>query len=419
MSKKTRWLAILLAPTCVAQVYENNLPIQHPAIQYVEGTLGDPVTMLAQQVRNGEVKLESRADGLGYLPSLLNHLGIGVDSQALVFSKTSFQATKISPRNPRAIYFGDDASVGFVRGSQQLELAGLDSKLGIIFYSFDVDPSGRPEFIRSTVCLQCHQGPATLGVPGIYVSSVYPSSSGFPSPIGAIVTDHRTSLEDRWGGWFVSGTVPVRHRGNAVAPNPGAPESLETAESLTDLSTRFDPRGYLSPISDVVALMTFEHQTQMTNLLTRVGWEARIAERDGKSAEFERFRLDARVEEIVDYMLFVDEAPLRGPVKGASSFVRTFPERGPRDQKGRSLRDFDLQTRLFRYPLSYMIYSKAFDALPSIVRDRIYKLLYGMLTGNGGPAESAKLSQADRRAILEILRDTKRDLPRYWQLPFE
>jgi hypothetical protein len=420
MLKSVRWLPILLASGCTAQVYESNLPIGHPAIHYFEGSLDDPVTRLALRVKSGEVKLDFR-DGLGYLPSLLDHLAISVDSQALVFSKTSFQAGKISPRNPRAIYFGDDAAAGFVRGSQQLELAGLDSRQGVIFYSFDTDKSGRPMFVRDAVCLQCHQGPATMGVPGIYVSSVYPSSSGFPSPIGAIVTDHRTPLEDRWGGWFVSGTVPAQHRGNAVAHNPDEPEALQRdpAESLTDLNQKFDTGGYLSPVSDVVALMTFEHQTQMTNLFTEVGWEARVAEHDAKTAEFARVNLDGRVEQVVDYMLFVNEALLKGSVKGVSDFARTFPRRGPHDRQGRSLRDFDLQTRLFRYPLSYMIYSKAFDALPAIVKDRIYRRLYDILTGSGGGGGLAELSQAERRAIVEILRDTKPNLPSYWQVPAE
>jgi hypothetical protein len=118
-------------------------------------------------------------------------------------------------------------------------------------------------------------------------------------------------------------------------------------------------------------------------------------------------------------MLFGDEAPLRQPVAGVSGFSKTFQQRGPRDKQGRSLRDFDLQTRLFRYPLSYMIYSPAFDGLPGLVRDRIYRRLYEILTGQDSSASVGglslkNLSAEDRRAVLEIVRETKPNLPAYW-----
>jgi hypothetical protein len=169
-----------------------------------------------------------------------------------------------------------------------------------------------------------------------------------------------------------------RDRSNAVAPDPAAPEMLEP------LGMKFDPAGYLTPLSDIVALMTFEHQTQMTNLMTRVGWESRMGS-------------NPNIDSIVAYMLFKDEAPLKEPVVGASSFTKTFPQKGPRDSKGRSLRDFDLQTRLFRYPLSYMIYSAAFEALPVEIKQRIYRRLYDALR--------------ERPDVIEILRDTKPNLP--------
>jgi hypothetical protein len=417
MSKRVRYLLAALPLTCFGQTYQADIPITHPAIGYFEGGLDDPVTRLATQVRSGEVKLNYSDNGLGYLPSLLQHLGINVDSQALVFSKTSFQAAMISPRNPRAVYFSDDAAVGFVHGSDKLEAVGLDSRQGVIFYTLETqtprnaETPAQPTFTRSRVCLQCHQGPATSGVPGIFVSSVYPSSSGFPSAAGAIVTDHRTPFEDRWGGWYVTGTHGEQHhRGNAIAPNPAVPEVLGTdgTQNLTSLFGRFNPAGYLSPVSDIVALMTLEHQTQMTNLITRLGWESRIAEAEGA-------RPSADVEEIVAYMLFVDEVPLKEPVHGVSTFTQTFPQRGPRDRQGRSLRDFDLQTRLFRYPLSYMIYSNAFDALPDVLRERIYRRLYDILIGKEQSPRFAKFTKDDRAAVLEILRDTKPGLPSYWR----
>jgi len=376
-----------------AQIYASNLPADHPAIHYMQGAVDDPVAQLI----NRRVKLEPR-EGFGYLPSLLEHLGINPDSQALVFSKTSFQAEKISPRNPRAIYFTDDAAVGWVRGSDSLEVAATDPQRGTVFYTLNA-ADGQPRFTRQDVCLKCHQGPATLGVPGIFVGSVFPSSSGMPDRLGAIITDHRTALEDRWGGWYVTAAHgEQRDRANAVAPDPAEPHALRTEgkQNLTSLVREFNTTGYLMPSSDIVALMTFEHQTQMTNFITRLAWEARM----GQS-------LDADIDAIVAYMLFAEEAPLREPIEGVSTFAKTFPQRGPRDSHGRSLRDFDLHTRLFRYPLSYMVYSAAFEALPEGVRGQIWRRVYDVLEGRNPSPKFARLTAEDRRAILEILRDTR------------
>jgi hypothetical protein len=406
-------LGIILAPHTNAQVYADDLPVGHPAIQYLQSPPDDPIARLAKKVESGAVKLEYHEGGLGYLGSLLELLGVNSDSQALVFSKTSFQATTISPRNPRAIYFSDDVAVGWVRGGAGFELAGLDPRQGIAFYTLAIQKAESPRFVRRDVCLKCHQGAATLGVPGIFVGSVYPDSGGNPSPAGAIITDHRTPFEDRWGGWYVNARRgEQRDRANAVAANPAEPEVLNTQgrQNLSSLTKEFDATGYLTQVSDIVALMTFEHQTQMTNLMTRLGWEARIAQHDGKRDA----QIDEDIEALAAYMLFVDEVPLRQPIEGVSTFAKTFPQRGPRDQQGRSLRDFDLQKRLFRYPLSYMIYSAAFDGLPPDVRERIFRRLHDILTGQDHSETFARISAADRKAILEILQATKPNLPADW-----
>ena len=399
-----------------AQEYLPPIPVDHPAIRYFQGPLADPASRLAQQLQNGTVKLEARSDVSGYLASLLEHLGIRVDSQALVFSKTSFQAPTISPSNPRAIYFSDDVAVGYVRGGNGFEVAATDPRQGVVFYTFNSDPAGEPSLTRRDVCLQCHQGPATIGVPGVFVGSVLPNPLGNPQRDEAIITDQRTAFKDRWGGWYVNAKRGEQHdRANAVASNPAEPDVLDTGgkQNLTTLIGRFNPAGYLSAVSDIVALMTFEHQTQMTNYLTRVGWEARLM-RGAKPDDPTHLQLDADLEALMAYMLFADEVPLPEPIEGVSNFSRTFPERGPRDGQGRSLRDFDLQKRLFRYPLSYLIYGAQFDALPDTIRERIYQRLYDILTGKDQDRKFANLSPNDRRAIFEILRDTKPGLPAYW-----
>ena len=360
----------------LAQIYPGNLP----AGRYLDAVFDDPVARLDRQLAADAVKLDFREGGLGYLPSLLERLGVNPDSQALVFSKTSFQAQRIGPRNPRAIYFNDSVAVSFVPDGEVMELAAVDPQLGVAFYTLETRAAARPRFAHREVCLSCHYGPATLGVPGIFVGSVFPDAAGMPQRSAAIITDHRTPLRDRWGGWYVdratSGAgLPARpDRSNSIAPDPAEPESLVPLP-------RFNRAGHLASTSDIVALLTFEHQTHMTNLLTRLLWLSREGDSDA---------IDAAIRETVAYMTFADEAPLPEPVAGVSTFAKTFSERGPRDRQGRSLRDFDLKTRLFRYPLSYMIYSEQFDALPPAIRRRIYRAL---------PA-----------AALEILQDTKPDV---------
>jgi hypothetical protein len=417
MPAKQILLLVCTLAAARAQDYLPAIPADHPAIQYSQEPLVDRVTRLAQQLQSGAVKLQSRGDASGYLASLLDHLEIKIDSQALVFSKTSFQAPTISPTNPRAVYFSDDVAVGYVRGGEGFEVAGIDPRQGAVFYTFNVEKSGALSLTRRDVCLKCHQGPATLGVPGIFVGSVFPNLLGVPERDGAIITDQRTAFKDRWGGWYVNARRgEQRDRANAVASNPAEPDVLDAdgQQNLTNLLGRFAPAGYLSTVSDIVALMTFEHQTQMTNYITRVGWEARVIKQDAKPDAAARLQLDADTEALVTYMLFADEVHLKEPVEGVSTFSKTFPERGPRDSKGRSLRDFDLQTRLFRYPLSYLIYSAQFDALPDEIRARIYQRLYDILTSAPHDQKFAGLSADDRRSILEILRDTKPSLPAYW-----
>jgi hypothetical protein len=377
------------------------IPLDDPAIQYGARPVDDPVARLERRLEAGQVKLEVAANGWGYLPSVLKLLGVNPDSQSLVFSKTSTQVENIGPRTPRALYFNDDVMVGFVRNSDVLELASLDPKQGVQFYV--LVKASQPSFAPSQGCLRCHQGAVTLGVPGLVISSVHPVSQARSEHGNAFMTDHRSPISGRWGGWYVTGTTGSQtHLGNntnLVDPVRSGGPSTEPTQNLTSLAAMLDTSKYMEPTSDIVALMTLEHQVRMTNLMIRIGWDARMAMPDDK--------LNPEIEEMLKYMLFADEEPLKAPVKGVSTFTETFPQRGPRDAQGRSLRDFDLKTRLFRYPLSYMIYSAAFDGMPDKVRDRVYKRLYERLSSD---------SSETGKAILEIVRATKKNLPDYWRL---
>ena len=236
-------------------------------------------------------------------------------------------------------------------------------------------------------------------------------------------------MEQRWGGWYVTGkSVPARHMGNVpvVQPRAALVKGTGIPPKLESFAGQLDTKGFLSTYSDVVALMVLEHETHMTNLLTRVGWEARLASYDARpmnapvlrapgSGDKVTDRVRDAAHDLVDYLLFVDEAPLSGRVIGSSGFTEKFPAQGSRDSKGRSLRQLDLERRLMRYPCSYMIYSEAFDALPVSAKDTIYKRMWEILSGEENRAPYTHLSLVDRQAIVEILRDTKRGLPDYFQ----
>jgi hypothetical protein len=381
----------------------------HPSINYSAAPVSDPVAQLNGRLQRGEASLERRGDS-GYLTAVLSALNIPVDSQVLVFSKTSFQAPRINPTNPRAIFYNDTVSVGWVRGGPVLEFVAQDPRQGSIFYTLEQSQSGVPQFERNDSCVMCHVSEATQNVPGLFVGSVFPSATGTTMYGPAYTTDHRSPFEMRWGGWFVTGThQATRHMGNAIATDPSDLSAMVTPETVhvTNLEGRFDMTGYPSPHSDIVALLVLEHQAQMLNLITRLGWEARVG------AEGQR-AFSSAVEEFVDYLLFIDESPLPGPISGPTTFARRFSESGHRDAKGRSLRELDLTRRLLKYPCSYLIYSEPFESLPAEAKSAVYRRMWDVLSGKATEDRYYVLSATDRVAIIEILRDTKKDLPQYW-----
>ena len=388
----------------------------HPAIAYTRGPVADPVFQLARRIQNGGVKLQFDGEN-GYLKSLLAALDIPVESQTLVFSETSFEAKLINPRNPRAIYFNDAVSVGAVHGSDALELAGVDPTQGVIFYTLAQTPAERPKLARDDTCLACHLSWDTLGVPGLFVLSTFPMSDDKNSYANGFVSDHRSPLAERWGGWYVTGKpASLRHMGNVPVIVHGKTDgqARPTSPVLVSLGGKFDLKNYLSPYSDVVALMVLEHQSHMTNLLTRVGWEARLAAAERGNPD-QAARMREAAGDLVDYMLFVDEAPFAGSIRGSSGFAEKFSAEGPRDSKGRSLRQLDLDRRLMRYPCSYMIYTREFAALSADARNAVYQRMWQVLSGKETNRKYATLSRADRQAIVDILKETKPDLPAYFQ----
>ncbi len=416
---RTAWIASGLIITAAAVFGElaDHLapPPEHPAIEYfnyISRPPHDPVAELSRKLEAGMVQLAFDS-GTGYLPSLLEALHVPIQSQMAVFSKTSLQADRVEPANPRTIFFNDTVAVAWMRGGF-IEMAAQDPEQGVIFYTLQQYRQTKPDFLRRDDCLRCHLSDNTLGVPGIMARSRYTARDGMPKLVlGGFSTDHRSPMEERWGGWYVTGIAGAAgHMGNAMVEGDEPETVTRETRRLASLEGEFDTRRYLSPYSDVVALMVFNHQIRMTNLITRIGWESRAAS-VGKRDKI----LQDAAHELVDYLLFVDEAPLTGRIRGTSGFAEKFAAAGPADSRGRSLRQLDLDQRLMRYPCSYMIYTPAFDSLPAEARTAIYQRMWQILSGEEKSARYARLSLADRQAIVEILRATKPGLPAYFGRP--
>jgi len=345
---------------------------QHPAIDYRGGMLHDVVTEMQRNLSAASSTLTFEGTQ-GYLRALLTRLNVPVESQVLIFSKTGIQHPFTTPENPRALYFNDRVIVGYIPGAPLIELASHDPMQGVIFQTLKQDAT-KPEFARSDRCLSCHLSANSLSVPGILVRSMSTAPDGRPMPQdGSFLIDHRSRLDQRWAGWYVSGAAAsVQHLGRTIGPG-------------LDLS------AYPLPTSDIAALLVFDHQGYAMNLLTRLGWETRYAAAEGR-LDFSKGDLGDILKETADYFVFAGETSLASPVQAGSAFAKSFPSTGPRDHKGRSLRELDLQTRLFKYRCSYMIYSPAFDALPNDARAALLARLREAITD---------------RDTMQILDDTK------------
>jgi hypothetical protein len=430
--RSTYFLSIALALLAVVNSIELHAQdFEREPINYATATPDNPISRLQARLDEGTSQLKFE-EGPGYLKSLLAELQVPVSSQVLVYSKTSLQRHRITPRTPRAIYFNDDTYVGFCQNGDVLELSVADPQLGAVFYTLDQEKSVKPRLTRQVDnCLLCHGTGQTRGVPGHFIRSVYTDSVGYPVlAMGTHRIDHSSPISHRWGGWYVTGTHGEQeHRGNLIVSGKQEREPVDNTagHNVTDLTSRLKTSAYLSPHSDLIALMVLEHQTEAHNLLTRASFQARealyseaklnkeLGEEEGHRWDSTNTRINSSCEALVKYLLFCDEAPLTSPMKGTSTYAADFVARGPRAADGRSLRDFDLQRRLFKYPCSYLIYSHSFDELPAEARSLVYRRLWEVLSGTDQTKAFAHLTEADRQAIREILIATKPGLPDYWQ----
>lgn len=399
------------------------LEFENPPIEYSKTTPNDPVSQLQGKLEAGTAQLKFEEKG-GYLASVLEQLGIPQSSQMLVFSKTSLQLRRITPQRPRAIYFNDESYVGWVQGGDVIEVSTVDPQLGAVFYTVTTDEVAKPTFLRDQgQCMTCHASSRTEGVPGHLMRSVFPDRTGQPHyGSGTYSTTQSSPFEKRWGGWYVTGKHgDLRHMGNLITQKNDRLQDLDrdpgaNLETLTALVST-DP--YLQPTSDIVPLLVLAHQLEMHNLLTRGNFEARSAthydgvmnralERDEDHVSDSTTRRVASIgDKILRCLLFDDEVPLTSPVQCISKYQEDFEALGIQDQQGRSLRDFDLETRMFKYPCSYLIYSSAFDDLPDIMMNYVAEKLLKVLEGDPDHDEFKNLSVEDRKNIYEILLATK------------
>ena len=414
--------AALLGSFPAAAWAQGLLEFEYPPIDYHQQPAANRITQLQEKILTGAVQLDFHRRR-GYLDAFLEQLDISETTQALVFSKSSVQLRRISPARPRAMYFDENIYVAWVQGGDVLEIIVSDVQLGSVFYTLAQREVPLPRFQRDRgQCLQCHANRRTKRVPGPVVRSLFTGPDGQPIfNFGNFVSDHTSPLHERWGGYYVTGIHGTElHMGNMLADRRQPYESLdyESGANVSDLSWLVNTRPYLTRHSDLVALMVLEHQTQMQNLIT----QARYEEIRGKHydtafrsdrplpSDYTRRRVTRAAEQLLAYMLFVNEYPLRSRVSGTSGFSEQFSAKGPHDQQRRSLYQLDLKRRLFKYPLSYMVYTEAFRQLPPMTGSHLARRLGEVLSANSSEDEFAHLDLATRRAILEILQQTAPEL---------
>ena len=411
-------LALVLTTSLAAA--QGTETYEQPPISYSATQPRDAVARLQARVAAGELKFTGT--GKEFVQCLLRELHIPVESQTLVFSKTSFQRQSIRPDRPRALYFSDTAYVGWVPYGL-IEITTIDPQLGPIFYSLDPN-AATPLFVRDSECLSCHGGTFVRGIPGVFVRSVFTDDKGEPLlRYGSEMVDFRTPFTNRWAGWYVTGRHGTAlHRGNVLARDEKDKllVDLKPGANITNLSGFFDAKFYLTQTSDIVALLVLEHQTAMQNTLTRASLDCRRMlayqknlQRDLKEPVTEELTydsvkrvFDSTARDVVNDLLFKGEATLPQGLAGSEAYQNSFRASAPRASDESSLKDFYLQGHLFQNRCSYLIYSECFLTLPEALKQRVYdRLVHALHPANPDP-QYAYLDAAERARISNILKQT-------------
>jgi hypothetical protein len=409
-----RWLTLIpfslsVSWSLVAQPYPHDLAAEPH--RYWERTPKDAFARVKDDLESGRIPLDRNSES-AFLESLLRALEIPPSSQLLVFSTSSLQIRLISPEAPRGLYFNEEIYLGYVQRGR-IEVIALDPELGSIFYIFDIPREDEPLRIeRSDRCMNCHAGTETGYVPGLLVKSVIPGPNR-----GSLVTfredslGHGVPLQDRFGGWYLTGELgTTNHWANVT----GRLFQGELTTYPITPGVTFDFAKYPAPTSDVFAHLVHEHQAGAVNLITDFTYRARFALHEGSGVLSEEAarQLDDSAERLLRYLLFADEVPLpAGGVKGDARFQADFLRNRKPAGDGSSLKDFDLQTRLFRNRCSYMIYSPMIAALPSTIKERLYAKLDRALDPDQDTGLGSHLPPEEKRQIRRILQETLTDYP--------
>jgi hypothetical protein len=407
-----RTLALSIAAVAITNA-QRPMPWDLPPLRYSETEAADAISRFSAS----DLEAFRGKPPLVQLALLLERLGISPDSQVLVFSKTSAQNPLIGPRSPRAIYFNENAYVGYVPGGH-IEAIIQDPKLGSVFHL--IEPATADTSIRigrdTSECMACHGTNRTAHVPGPFVRSVHPDEEGRPLlSLGTTDVDGATPIAERWGGYYVTGRSSLQHFGNQTFSDEHGrdfPRRRIELDSVVDAVPAATDR-YLRTTSDVVALMVLEHQCGIHNQLNAAAlryqharWLALLFdpscdpdEGNAGTAAKESAR------ELADALLFKDEAPLGNDgIEGAPAFQIAFESRFPRSRDGRSLADLQLSSRLFKHRCSYMVYSPAFKSLPETLRREILARLDERL--DDGPEAAPWIPATERARIRTILEET-------------
>ncbi len=384
---------------------EDAIAFGRSPIDYYGPAEQNRIADLAAELAAGKRQLEFDPQH-GYLPSLLAALDIPVESQVLVFSKSSLNQQLITPQTPRAIYFNDDVYVAFVPGAASLELSAIDRSKGALFYTLLQGKQERPRFQREERCVVCHAAQSTLQVPGHMLKSFETTETGkLVSGYSRVTQD--TPYENRWGGWYVSGKpTDLVHHGNLVgAADYRAHATQPGFKKLPgNLAGFFDTERYLSPYSDIAALLVLDHQVHGQNLCIRLNLESQL-----------NLPLHETVEQLARYLLLADAPPLDSAVEGSSGYTQRWQRRTMAAEAALShadddtdagspafnLRRLNLKDRVFEQPLSYLIETQVFQSLPAAAKTAVARRFTQVL----GPEPPAwlKLTPAQQRHVRRLL----------------
>lgn len=386
---------------------------RNPIHQYDSAIPQDPFSKSLNGIINGEANLNFKSEK-DYLLSLLNLFSISPHSQLLVFSTTSLQLSRISPSNPRAIYFSEDIYLGYVPGGQ-IEIIGIDPYLGAIPYIFnlpDKNSPAHPKVYRSRRCMNCHASNDIGGIPGLLISSVIPAPDGGTIDVFRKRSfGHAVPFDERFGGWLITGRHPFS---NSWANSIGSMQGEHIKKITNPPGEFFTWDKYLANSSEIVAHLILEHQIGFTNLCISISYKFReisLQNSNFNDKEIKDF-IETETQALLSYILFKDEAPFpKNKIDRSSEYINNFQSGKNNINEVHSLKKLNLQSRLFENRCSYMLFSNSFKGLPLQIKNHLISKLHFILTSNPEkvPKEFSYLGVEERKRIHNTLSNLLQD----------